>query len=173
MLFRSIHHHYSNDKFIPAFDKAYFRDLAANCGEAAFPVQEGQSREEFLAWVEDLIFNPEIAPKRISLDSSKDLVTSSACNFYEGVTEEEVDAFYNAFSMPDPDRPVSLGLNSKVVKKDGKVTEQVYTTEGLYGPALKQVVYWLEKAVSVAETENQRLGLQKLIAYYNTGDLKI
>jgi dipeptidyl-peptidase-3 len=167
-----IHHHYSGDKFYPSLTIDDFADLASNSPDAVFPVRDGQSREEFISWVSAIIFNPAIAPKRISQDASQDLVVSSACNFYEGVTQKEVEAYYDAFKMPDPERPLSLGLNSKVVKTNGKIAELPYTESGLYGAAISKIIYWLGKAATVAENENQRTGLLKLIDYYQTGNLK-
>ena len=135
-----IHHHYSMDKFLPQFSKEYFLQLVADCPDNTLPLQVNQSKDEFLGWISDIIFNPEIAPKRVCLDASKDLVTSSACNFYEGVTQKEVEEFYNSFKIPDPQRPLSLGLNSKVVKKKGKIVEIPYVADGLYGPAIQKII---------------------------------
>jgi dipeptidyl-peptidase-3 len=166
-----IHHHYSTDKFLPQFSKEYFLQLATDCPDNSLPLKENQSKNEFLSWISDIMFNPEIAPKRVSLDASKDLVTSSACNFYEGVNQKEVEDFYNSLKMPDPQRPLSLGLNSKVVKKNDKIVEIPYVADGLYGSAIQNIIYWLEKAVNVAENETQKKGLLMLIDYYRTGDL--
>lgn len=167
-----IHHHYSGDKFYPNLTINKFEELATNARDAVFPLRDGQSREEFITWVSAVIFNPAIAPKRMSQDASQDLVATSACNFYEGVSQMEVEAYYNAITMPDPEKPLSIGLNSKLVKKGDKIIEMPYTADGLYGEAISKIIFWLEKAANVAENENQRTGLRKLIDYYRTGDLK-
>lgn len=167
-----IHHHYSTDKFFPGFNKTWWTEVAGQIDEKLLPLPEGMKKEQFIPWITDIMFNPAIAPKRVNLDPAQDLVASSACNFYEGVTTEEVEKYYAGIKIPDPAHPISLGLNTKVVKKDGKVTEIPWVVGGLYGQALEKVVYWLEKAMTVAEDERQRQGLEKLIEYYRTGDLK-
>ncbi len=122
--------------------------------------------------VKSAIFNPEIAPKRVSMDSSKDLINSSACNFYEGVTQHEAESFYEAKKNPNDDRPVSWGLNSRLVKEHNQIKEEIYKVGGKYSPALEKIVYWLEKALKVAENQLQKSVIQKLIEFYKTGDLK-
>ena len=166
-----IHHHYSTDKFTPEFTREYFAELINNSPDSEFAFGKDEELQGFTDRITEIIFNPEIAPKRISLDTKGDLVLNSASNFYEGVTQEEVEAFYEKQKDPDNPQPISYGLNSKVVKKDGKVVEEKYTIDGLYGPAIEKIVYWLEKAKGVAENEQQRKGLEKLIEYYKSGDL--
>lgn len=167
-----IHHHYSTDKFFPGFNQTWWMEVLRQTDEKLLPLPDGMNKDQFIPWITDIMFNPAIAPKRVNLDPAQDLVASSACNFYEGVTTEEVEKYYAGIKIPDPARPISLGLNTKVVKKDGKVTEIPWVVGGLYGQALEKVVYWLEKAKAVAEDERQRQGLEKLIEYYRTGDLK-
>jgi dipeptidyl-peptidase-3 len=157
-----IHHHYSNDKHVPVFSQAYFEGLLKESGAQLAP--------EVLA----VIFDPEIDAKKVSLDADKDLVLASAVNFYgEDVSQKEVEAYYKAIVDPNETKPVSYGLNSRMVRgKDGKVAEQVYKTDGLYGAALTESVKWLEKAISVAENDQQKKALELLVEYYRTGDLK-
>lgn len=168
-----IYHHYASEKFVPGFSEKYFDELIAKSDKDKFPHRNNETFEQLLAQIKPVIFNPDILPKKVSLDSDKDLVINSAVNFYEGVTEDEVEAFYKSFVQPDPEKPLSVGLNSKVVKKDGKVTEEVYKSGGLYTEAIEKIIFWLKKAETVAENDNQKKWIQQLIAYYETGDLKI
>lgn len=155
-----IHHHYSNDKIKPAFTKAYFETLLA------------ETKTTLDAGVVDILFN-DVDNKKVNLDLAKGLVEGSAVNFYgEGISEAEVEAFYNKMKSPDPLRPLSTGLNSKVVKENGKLVEKVWKSGGMYGPAIDKIIYWLEKAVTVAENQKQADALKLLIEYYKTGDLK-
>ncbi len=157
-----IHHHYSNDKHTPAFPQAYFEQLLKESGASLAP--------EVLA----AIFDPSIDAKKVSLDADKDPVLASAVNFYgDDISQKEVEKFYAAIEKKNDPQPLSYGLNSRLVRgKDGKLMEQVYKVDGLYGPALAESVKWLEKAVSVAETPEQKTALELLIKYYRTGDLK-
>lgn len=167
-----IHHHSSADKQTPGFDEAYFRQLMAQSKDAVWPVKEGQTPEQLVDMLVPILFDPAVDAKRISLDPSKDLLKSSANNFYEGVTEKEAIAFYKKMAVKNDPRPVSYGLNSKLVKRDGKVQEDVYKIGGLYSPALEKVVYWLGQALPFAENDAQKASIEKLIAYYKTGDLR-
>jgi len=167
-----IHHHSSADKHTPGFDEAYFRQLIAQSKDAVWPVKEGQTAEQLVDMLVPILFDPAVDAKRISLDPSKDLLLSSANNFYEGVTEKEAAAFYKKMAVRNDPRPVSYGLNSKLVKRNGKVQEDVYKVGGLYSPALEKVVYWLEQALPFTENDAQKTSLEKLIAYYKTGDLR-
>lgn len=157
-----IHHHYSNDKHQPAFPQAYFEQLLKDCGGSLAP--------EALA----AMFDPTIDAKKVSLDKDKDPVLASAVNFYaDDINAKEVEQFYAAMERPNDATPLSYGLNSKLIRgKNGKLMEQVYKVDGLYGPALAESVKWLEKALTVAETPEQRTALELLIQYYRTGDLK-
>ncbi len=168
-----IHHHYSTDKIVPGFGPEYFRDLVLHSPHASFPLKDGQGLEEFIREMSDLMLDPAVAPKRVSLDPSGDLVKDSACNFYEGVTQEEAESYYGSVKDPSEERPVSHGLNSRLVKKDGRIAEEVYRVGGRYSAALEQVVKWLEKAAGVAENPRQKETILKLVEYYRTGDLKI
>ena len=167
-----IHHHYSTEKFFPEITEAYFAELIKNSPEAKFNLKEGESLDEFTARVSPLIFDPNIAPKKVVQDAGVDIVANSAVNFYEGVTQKEVEAYYKKMHNPNDNQPISYGLNSKLVKIDGKVTEQVYSKNGLYKEAIEKIVYWLEKAATVAENDVQKAHIEKLIEYYEDGDLK-
>ncbi len=167
-----IHHHYSNNKIEPGFLKEYFAELTANSGPAGFPLRDGETVEQLAARLTPVLFDPGVAAKRVNLDPKCDMVQCSANNFYEGVTQQEVEKFYAAKADPKDPAPVSWGLNSKLFKKDGRIEEHVWKIGGMYGPAIEKVVYWLEKAVTVAENESQRKALTALIEYYRTGDLK-
>ena len=157
-----IHHHYSNDKHTPAFPQAYFEGLLKESGATLAP--------EVLA----AIFDPTVDAKKVSLDATKDPILASAVNFYgDDINQKEVELFYAAMEKKDDPRPLSYGINSRLVRgKDGQLMEQVYKVDGLYGAALAESVKWLEKAVSVAENPQQKEALELLIAYYRTGDLK-
>lgn len=154
-----IHHHYSEDKFLPEFTEEWFRKACADAGvtydEAILPV----------------MFDPNVMAKRTNQAAGQDLVLTSAGNYYEGVTQAEAEAYYAAHKDNSPE-PLWIGLNSKLVKEDGVVKERVYKVGGMYGEALSKVVYWLEKALPYAETEQQRLAIEKMIEFNKTGDLK-
>lgn len=157
-----IHHHYSNDKFVPEFTEAFLREQAGQNSKA----QDGTDLVEIL-------FNPDLFAKKVNLDSSQDVVATSAVNFYEGVTQPEVEAYFSQIKNPDDPTPISYGLNSRVIKENGKVTEQHYHLDGLYGPAIAKIIYWLDMAKGVAENDAQKEYITKLIDYYITGDLKL
>jgi dipeptidyl-peptidase-3 len=167
-----IHHHYSQDKFVPEFTPEYFAALVKGSEGVTFPLDAGQTADDLIAFLKPILFDPTVAAKKVSQDSTKDLVAQSAVNFYEGVTQAEVEAYYKKIAVKDDPTPISYGLNSRVVKKDGNVVEEVAKVGGLYGPAIEKIVYWLEKAAGVAENEPQKKIIEKLIEYYRTGDLK-
>jgi dipeptidyl-peptidase III len=168
-----IHHHASADKHVPEFTEAYFKVLVNNSPEAQWPLSNGQTQDELIAMLTPIIFDPAVDAKRISLDPGKDLVVASANNFYEGVTEKEAIAFYKKMANPKDPRPLSYGLNSKLVKRNGVITEEVYKIGGLYSKALEQVVYWLEQAAPYSEDAKQKASIEKLVQYYKTGDLRL
>ena len=167
-----VHHHYSNDKFSPEFSAAFFNEQAALIADADLPLCPAETREDFMKLMNDIIFNPEFMPKKVSQDSSTDLILASAGNLYDGVTQKEVEDYYALLKDPADQTPVSYGLNAKVVKKDGKVQEDVYCLNGLYGPAISRIIYWLSKAREVAENDIQREYIARLIDFYVTGNLK-
>ena len=167
-----IHHHYSEDKIMPTFSKDYFKSLIKASSPNAFPTNKGEKIDQFAARITDIIFNPKVAPVRKETDKTKDIVANSAVNFYQGVTREEAENFYNNQVSPDENRPLSHGLNSKLIKKDGKIYEETYKVGGLYTQAIEEILHWLEKAEKVAENDKQREYIRLLIQYYKTGSLK-
>jgi len=170
-----IHHHNSTDKFFPGITEESFAAFLSAVPEDQLPMKEGQTREEFTDEITTIIFDPAVAPKRVSLDPGQDLIETSACNFYEGVTQKEVEDYYAKRKAADQkagkDSRVSYGLNSKVIKRDGEVTEVIWKLDGMYHQAIGKILYWLEKAATVTETPEQKAALDKLIEYYKTGDL--
>lgn len=167
-----IHHHYSTDKIMPEISSEYFESLIRESQGVTFPLEEGQTLEDFIAFLKPIIFDPTVAPKKVSQDPTGDLVANSAVNFYEGLTQKEAEEYYARVIDKNDPTPISYGLNSRLVKKDGKIVEEVYRIGGKYGPAIEKIVYWLEKAASVAENDHQRRVIEKLIEYYRTGDLR-
>jgi dipeptidyl-peptidase-3 len=167
-----IHHHYSSEKFIPDFSKEYFASLVRNSDIARLPLVGIENPEKLIEKLTPIMFDPGIFPKKVSLDASMDLIKNSATNFYDNVTEKEAENFYNLMKNPKDSEPISYGLNSKLVKENGKLIEKTYKVGGMYGKAIEQIVMWLEKAESVAENEKQKLSIRKLITYYQTGNLK-
>ncbi len=163
-----IHHHYSNTKFLPDIPKSYFAELVASSDQAGFPMKP--ESPEFANLVE-VIFDPKIDPKIVNQAAGIDNVVKSANNFYEGVTKKEVDAYYEQFTKDKGTRIPEYGLNSKLIKKDGKVMEKVWKVGGMYTEAIERIVFWLEKAVTVAENAQQKEALERLIAYYRSGDV--
>lgn len=167
-----IYHHYSNDKFVPGFSQDFFVAQVKALPASQLPLKPGQTLDAMLAELTPVIFDPTVLAKKVNQDGSQDVVATSAGNLYEGVTQAEVEDFYNRLKDPNDQTPVSYGLNAKVVKKDGKVTEEVYKVNGLYGPAIAQIIYWLDKAKGVAENDAQKEYINSLIDYYITGDLR-
>ncbi len=167
-----IHHHYGCEKFVPGFTPEFFKQALADVDASELPLAEGQTLAQFCDEIFPVIFDPAVMPKRVNQADGEDLVLTSACNYYEGVTQKEAEDFYNALKNPNDETPVSYGLNSRLVKEDGKIQEKVWKVGGLYGQALEKIVYWLQKAEGVAETPEQKAVIAKLIEYYETGDLK-
>ncbi|MDE6010531.1 MAG: dipeptidyl peptidase 3 [Muribaculaceae bacterium] len=169
-----IHHHYSNDKFTPGFSKGFFEEQVALIPDSDIPLASGQTRADMVEIMEKVVFDPAFLSKKVNQDGTQDVVATSATNLYgEGVTQAEVEAYYDAMKDPSDPTPVSYGLNSRVVKgADGKVHEQVYHLDGLYGPAIAKIIYWLEMAKGVAENDAQRAYITKLIDFYISGDLR-
>jgi len=168
-----IHHHYSTSKFTPEFSQDYFVHLVDNSDTTAFPLLEDESVADLLEQLKPIIFDPAIDPKKINLDPDADQILDSATNFYaEDLTQAEAESFYGDQIDKDAARPISYGLNSKLVKEDGEIREQVWKKSGMYGEAIVQIVHWLGKAADLAENDKQRAALEKLIEFYETGDLK-
>ena len=167
-----IHHHYGSEKFVPGFTPEFFRQAVQSVDAATLPLAEGQTVEQLCEEVFPVIFDPTVMPKRVNQAAGEDLVLTSACNYYDGVTQQEAEDFYNALKNPQDETPVSYGLNSRLVTEDGKIQEKVWKVGGLYGQALEKIVYWLKKAEGVAETPEQKAVIAKLMEFYETGDLK-
>ncbi|MDR3260858.1 MAG: dipeptidyl peptidase 3 [Tannerella sp.] len=168
-----IHHHYAEDKFIPGFTVEFFAGCIRSLDASLLPLREGQTVEQWLAEVTPVIFQPEIMSKRTVQSGDRDLITASANNYYgEGITMEEVEAFYAKLKDTTDLRPVSYGLNSRLVKENGRLVEKVWKVGGLYTEAIEKIVEELQKAASFAENETQKAVIEKLVEYYRTGDLK-
>jgi dipeptidyl-peptidase III len=166
-----IHHHYSNAKFVPECSSAFFQELVNTCPDEALPLM-GKSKADFIAFITPIIFDEKLDAKLVDLSPGIDNVVASANNFYEGGTQKEVEAFYDKIMDKKTKTPVMYGLNSKMVKENGMVVEKVWKIGGMYSPAIEKIVYWLEKAAGVAENNEQKESLEKLVKYYKTGDLK-
>ncbi len=162
------HHHYSADKIIPEFFPAYLASLVEGCDEKILPL-EGKSKKEFLEMIEPIVFNPNIDSKCVNL-SAADVVKGSANNFYENVNQQEAENYYLALKKAQPDNRSQIGFNTKLIKEDGVITERVWKSGSMYGAAIDQIIFWLEKAVPVAENDIQSETLKKLILFYKTGD---
>lgn len=167
-----IHHHYSSDKLKPGFPESYFAGLIKSSRQEKLPLSEGQTSDQLISLLSPIIFDENLFARKVVQSAGADMVAESASNFYEGVTQKEVEAYYAGKVVPDSSRPVSLGLNSKIVKINGKLTEDIYKSGGKYGSAIDSIVLWLEKAISVSETETQKHDLGLLIEYYKSGDLQ-
>ena len=169
-----IHHHYSTDKFVPEFSEAFFTEQVNALPDGKLPLLPGETRQQLLSTLTPVIFDPAVMPKRVYQDGSKDVVVNSASNLYgDGVTQAEVEAYYAGIKKPNDPEPISYGLNSKVVKENGKIKEEHYHLNGLYGPAIAKIIYWLDMAKGVAENDAQKAYITKLIDYYITGDLRL
>ena len=148
-----IHHHYGSEKFVPGFSPEFFRQALQSVDAATLPLAEGQTVDQLCDEVFPVIFDPAVMPKRVNQADGEDLILTSACNYYDGVTQDEAEAFYAAMKDPQDETPVSYGLNSRLVKEaDGRLVEKVWKVGGLYGPAIEKIVYWLKQAEGVAET---------------------
>ena len=167
-----IHHHYSQDKFVPQFSQAFFDAQVKALPKDKLPLHKGETLEQMLTVLDRVIFDPTYMAKRVNQADGEDLIVTSANNLYEGVTQAEVEAYFDALKDPNDATPISYGLNTKVVKENGKVVEKPYKVGGLYSRAIVNIVYWLQKAAEVAENDAQRAYIEKLIEFYETGDLK-
>ena len=169
---RGIHHHYGSEKFFPECSQEAFTQLVSNVDATQLPLNQGETKEAFIARLMPIIYDPKIAPKKVNLDPSKDLVLNSAVNFYEGVNQKEAIEFYEKQIDKNSKTPVMIGLNSKLVKENGVIVEKVWKVGGMYTQAIEKIVFWLEKAINVAENETQKAALQKLVQFYKSGSLK-
>lgn len=167
-----IHHHYGSEKFVPGFAPEFFKEAVLSVDVSTLPLAEGQTAEQLCDELSPVIFDPTVMPKRVNQAAGEDLVLTSACNYYDGVTQKEAEDFYNAMKDPKDETPVSYGLNSRLVKENGKIQEKVWKVGGLYGQAIDKIVYWLKKAEGVTENPEQKAVIAELIKFYETGDLK-
>lgn len=168
-----IHHHYGMEKFAPGFSEEFFRAEINKVDKSLLPLAKGQSVKQLCKLIFPVIFDPSVMPKRVNQMADQDLVLTSACNYYDGVTQKEAESYYDNLKDPLDTTPISYGLNSRLVKEKRKVKEKVWKIGGLYTEALEKIVFWLEKAEAVAENDAQKAVINKLIEYYKTGDLKI
>ena len=169
---RGIHHHYGSEKFFPEISQDVFAQFISEVDASKLPLNAGETVKDFTTRLMPIIYDPKIAPKKVSLDASKDLITNSAVNFYEGVNQKEAIAFYEKMVDKKDTTPVMIGLNSKLVKENGVIVEKVWKVGGMYTKAIEKIVFWLEKAITVAENGEQKLALEKLVQFYKSGSLK-
>lgn len=168
-----IHHHYGEEKFLPSFSEAFFREQVKVLPADKVPAKAGQSVDEFIAMLTPVMFDPDIMKKKVNQADGEDLILSSANNYYgEGVTQAEAEAFYAKMKKPNDLTPISYGLNSRLVKENGVLKEKVWKVSGLYSPAIEKIVFWLNKADSVSQNNLQKAYIEKLISFYKTGNLK-
>ena len=168
-----IYHHYGCEKFIPGFSEEYMRRVLHEVEACHLPLSEGQSVDGLCDELFPVIFDPQVLPKRVNKADGEDLLLTSACNFYDGVTQAEAEDYYNSKKDAQDQQPLSYGLNSTLVKRDGQISEDVWSANGRYGNAIRHIVYWLRKDAEVAENDSQRSVIEKLIEYYETGDLRL
>lgn len=167
-----IHHHYGCEKFVPGFSEESFYEMVGAVADEYLPLSKGQSKEDLLGILVPVIFNPEVMPKRVNQTDGEDLVQTSACNFYENVSQAEVERFYARMKEESNEQAPSYGLNSKLTKRNGELVELKWTEDGLYGASIKEIVSWLLRAQKYAENEEQKHLIDLLVKYYRTGDLK-
>lgn len=167
-----IYHHYGCEKFVPGFSEESFYEMVEAIADEYLPLSKGQSKEDLLGILVPVIFNPEVMPKRVNQTDGEDLVQTSACNFYENVSQAEVERFYARMKEDGNEQAPSYGLNSKLTKRNGELVELKWTEDGLYGAAIKEIVSWLLRAQKYAENEEQKHLIDLLVKYYRTGDLK-
>lgn len=167
-----IYHHYGCDKFKPEFSKDFFCDAYNSLSYEQLVLVSEEEKNNLLNEILSVIFDADYLPKRVNKAEGVDLIKTSACNFYEDVSQSEVESFYNGMKVEGDARPVSYGLNSKLTKQNGKLTELVYKANGMYGNKIRQIIHWLTKASQYAENEQQKKVIAILIKYYQTGDLK-
>ena len=167
-----IHHHYGCEKFVPGFSEESFYEMVGAVADEYLPLSKGQSKEDLLGILVPVIFNPEVMPKRVNQTDGEDLVQTSACNFYENVSQAEVERFYARMKEDGNEQAPSYGLNFKLTKRNGELVELKWTEDGLYGAAIKEIVSWLLRAQKYAENEEQKHLIDLLVKYYRTGDLK-
>ena len=166
-----IHHHYAADKFVPGFTPEFFKQALESVDAAKLPLAEGETLEALCNEVFPVIFDAKVMAKRVNQADGEDLVLTSASNYYDNVNQAEAEAFYGKMKNPNDTMPVMFGMNSRLVKENGKVQEKVWKSGGLYGQAIDKIIYWLEKALTVAENDKQKAVIEKMIQFYKDGDL--
>ena len=167
-----IHHHYAADKFVPGFTPEFFKKALQEVDAAKLPLADNQTLDALCDEIFPVIFDPKVMAKRVNQADGEDLVLTSAANYYEGVTQKEAEKFYASMKNPNDTMPVMFGMNSRLVKENGKVQEKVWKSGGLYGQAIDKIIYWLDKAKGVAENDAQKAVIEKMIQFYQDGDLK-
>ena len=167
-----IHHHYGCDKFVPGFSKDFLYEAIRTLPADKLPLNSGQSVKDLCSMIFPVIFDPTVLPKRVNQADGQDLIQTSACNYYKDVTQAEAEDFYSKMKSPNDQAPLSYGLNSRLVKENGVLTEQVWKVGGLYSAAIEKIVSYLRKADEFAENNEQKAVINKLIEFYETGDLK-
>lgn len=168
-----IHHHYGCEKFVPGFTESFFREVVESLDQSLLPLKAGESVKHLLDELCWVMFNPDIMSKRVNQKDGEDLVLTSACNYYQNISQKEVEDFYAAMRDEADPSPVSYGLNSTLIKEASQIKEQVWCEDGLYSEAIKNITHWLKKAAEVAENKLQTEIIHLLINYYKTGDLKL
>ena len=169
-----IYHHYGTEKFQPDFTADYLRSLLQQVDARKLPLRDGETLDALCDELFPVIFDPTVLPKRVNKADGEDLLLTSACNFYEGLTQQEAEEFYAQRKADDEknSRPLSHGLNATLVKRNGVIEEDVWKIDGRYGNAIQHIVYWLKKAHGVAENTRQQRVIELLISYYETGNLQ-
>ncbi|MEG1574000.1 MAG: dihydrofolate reductase [Bacteroidales bacterium] len=167
-----IHHHYATDKFIPEFSEEFFINQVKSLSSSQLPLRKGKTVDYLLSEIIPVMFDKNIMSKRVNLADGQDMIKTSASNYYDGVTQAEAEEFYGAMRDTTDTQPISYGLNSRLVKRDGKIYEETYKVGGLYSQAIERIIYWLEKAKSVVENDTQRKIIDLLVDTYRTGDLR-
>lgn len=168
-----IYHHYGCEKFTPQFSESFFKKAILSIPQSSLPLKDNETVEELCDEIFPVIFDPNVLPKRVNKADGEDLILTSACNFYQGVNQQEVEDYYASIINPEDKEPISYGLNSTLVKDNGEIKEITWKENGLYGSAIHHILYWLGKAMTVAENDQQRKVIQLLMEYYQTGDLRL
>lgn len=168
-----IYHHYGCEKFTPQFSESFFKKAILSIPQSSLPLKDNETVEELCDEIFPVIFDPKVLPKRVNKADGEDLILTSACNFYQGVNQQEVEDYYASIINPEDKEPISYGLNSTLVKDNGEIKEITWKENGLYGSAIHHILYWLGKAMTVAENDQQRKVIQLLMEYYQTGDLRL
>ena len=168
-----IYHHYGCEKFTPQFSESFFKKAILSIPQSSLPLKDNETVEELCDEIFPVIFDPNVLPKRVNKVDGEDLILTSACNFYQGVNQQEVEDYYASIINPEDKEPISYGLNSTLVKENGEIKEITWKENGLYGSAIHHILYWLGKAMTVAENDQQRKVIQLLMEYYQTGDLRL